>query len=180
MLPLTKMYGINSIFRAMIVVTVDPGDTSHPLREATTVWILCVSIAFVLFINAWAIRVIRQRMRGQEAASANPERAESPARWLAMGSLSAQVQSRTPRLGHQLQALSSTNTLHISPPEQPTGGPSDPSNDTERNDERFSVAAGDMASFSLTPDQTEEQLPKYMERDHDLPDYADQNGIPAT
>lgn len=174
------MYGINSIFRAINAVAAEPRDTSHPLREATSVWILCVSIAFVLFINAWAIRVIRQRMRGQEAASANPERAESPARWLAMGSLSAQAQSRTPRLGHELQTLSSTNTPRISPPEQPAGVPSDPLNDAERNNERHSEAVQNMASFPLTPDQSEEQLPKYMGRDHGLPDYADQTERPAT
>lgn len=178
------MNGIDSTFRAMNAVAADPGDTSHPLREATSimvvVWILCVSIAFFIFINAWAIRVVCQRMRDQEATSANSERAESPARGPTMGSLSTQHQPGPSQLGYQLHALSSPSTLHISPPEQLTGVPGDSLNDTERNDGQHSVAAGNMILPSYTPDETEEQLPKYMERDHDLPGYAAQNERPAT
>lgn len=180
MLSLSKMYAINSILRAVNAAAADPSDTRHPLREATSVWILCISIVFVLFINAWAIRAVRQRMRDQDARSANPERAESPARGHTIGNLSTQGQSGPSQLGYQLQALSSPSTPRISPPEQLRGVPSDSSNNPERNDGRHFVATGNMASSSYTPDDTEEQLPKYMERDDDLPDYADQSERPAT
>ncbi|OBT79420.1 hypothetical protein VF21_02071 [Pseudogymnoascus sp. 05NY08] len=183
MLSLTNMHGTSSTFRATNAVATGPRDTSQPLHKAANimvvVWILCVSITFFICINAWAIRAFRQRKRDQEATSAILERAESPGRGLIMGSPSTQSQFRPPQLGYQLQALSSPNTPRITPPEQPRGVPGDSSNDTERNDGRHSVAAGNMASSSYTPNETEEQLPKYMERDHDLPDYSDQRATPA-
>ncbi|ELR08258.1 hypothetical protein VC83_04559 [Pseudogymnoascus destructans] len=170
------MYGTSTTIKATNAVAADTRYTSHPLREASNimvvVWILCVSLTFFICINAWAIRAFRQRKRDQEATSAILERAESPARGPTMGSPSTQSQFRPSQMGYQLQALSSPSTPRIPPPEQPTGVPGDSSNDTEQNDGRHSVAAGNMASSSYTPDETEEQLPKYMERDHDLPDYA--------
>jgi preprotein translocase subunit SecG len=183
MLSPTNMHGTSSTFRATNAVATDPRDTSQPLHKAANimvvVWILCVSITFFICLNAWAIRAFRQRKRDQEATSAILERAESPGRGNTMGSPSTQSQFRPSQLGYQLQALSSSSMPRISPPEQPAGVPGGPSNDTERNDRRHSVAAGNMASSSYTPDETEEQLPKYMERDHDLPDYADQRATPV-
>ncbi|KFX95440.1 hypothetical protein V490_03869 [Pseudogymnoascus sp. VKM F-3557] len=179
----TEMYGINSAFKAMTAAATSSSDTSRPLHEArnimVSVWILCVSIAFFLFINAWSIRFIRQRIRDQEAASADPERAGLPTRGLMIGSLRTQGHPGPSQLVYQLQPLSSPSTPHISPPEQPTGVPGDSSNDTGGNDGRHFVSAGNMASFSFTPDDTEEQLPKYMGRDHNLPDYEDQSERPA-
>ncbi|KFY18846.1 hypothetical protein V493_08307 [Pseudogymnoascus sp. VKM F-4281 (FW-2241)] len=163
--------------RAVNAAAAESSDASHPIREVTSVWILCVSIIFVLFINAWAIRAIRQRMRDQAVISAT-QRAESPASGPpTMETLSGQGQSGPYQLGYQLQALSSTPRISAS--ERLTAVPSDSSNYTERNDGRHPVAAGNVASVSHTPDQTEEQLPKYTERDYDLPDYANQNQTPA-
>jgi cbb3-type cytochrome oxidase subunit 3 len=182
---LTNMYGTSTIIKATNAVAADTRDTSHSLRETSNtmvvVWILCVSLTFFICINAWAIRAFRQRKRDQEAISAILERAESPARGpTTMGSPSTQRQFRSFQLSYQLQALSSPSTPRISPPERPTNVPGYSSNDTERNDEQHSAATGNMASSSYTPDETGEQLPKYMERDHDLPDYADQRAAPVT
>ncbi|KFY74856.1 hypothetical protein V499_05154 [Pseudogymnoascus sp. VKM F-103] len=153
------MYGTSTIIKATNAVAADTRDTSHSLRETTNTMVV----------------------RDQEAISAILERAESPARGpTTMGSPSTQSQFRSFQLSYQLQALSSPSTPRISPPERPTNVPGYSSNDTERNDERHSVATGNMASSSYTPDETGEQLPKYMERDHDLPDYADQRAAPVT
>ncbi|KFY09261.1 hypothetical protein V492_05553 [Pseudogymnoascus sp. VKM F-4246] len=161
--------------------TTDASSTNHPTDTTSLilVWILCVSIVFFLCINAWAIRFIRRRTRDQEALPANPERAESPAREFMMTTLRTQGQPGPSQLGYPLQALSSSSMPRISSPEQITVMRRDSLNDIERRDGRHSVDAGNMASFSYTASETEEQLPKYMERDHDLPDYAGQSERPS-
>lgn len=167
---------------AVKVAVTSNGATNHPVRDAMSmilVWVLCISIIFFLFINAWAIRFIRQRMHDQEATSSTPERSGSPARWPTIGSLCTQGQPGPFQPEYQLQALSSPSTPCITPPEQLMGMPGDPSNDVERNNGQHSVGASNMASFSYTLGETEEQLPKYVKHDHELPEYTDHSERPA-
>lgn len=179
---LIEIHFVDSPVMAVKFSVTDNSSTNHLVRDATSmilVWVLCIRIIFYLFINAWAIRFIRQRVHDQEATSGNPELSGSPTRWPTIGRLRTQGLPGPSQPEYQLQALSSPSTPCITPPEQLTGMPGDSSNDVERNNGWHSVAAGNMASFSYTLSEAEEQLPKYIDCDHDLPDYTDQSEIPV-
>ncbi|KFY28828.1 hypothetical protein V491_00266 [Pseudogymnoascus sp. VKM F-3775] len=162
---LIEIHFVDSPVMAVKFSVTDNSSTNHLVRDATSMIL--------------AIRFIRQRVHDQEATSGNPELSGSPTRWPTIGRLRTQGLPGPSQPEYQLQALSSPSTPCITPPEQLTGMPGDSSNDVERNNGWHSVAAGNMASFSYTLSEAEEQLPKYIDCDHDLPDYTDQSEIPV-